>query len=69
MTKKHFKKVEELKQKGWLLRFEVNLVMNAINCIIYNEKQESNNRVEKVSVWNNIEDGIDWLYEWKLKKG
>ncbi len=67
MTSEHFNKVQELKDKGWLLRFEVNLILGKINCIIYNERQKRDGIVEKVSVWNTIEEGINWLHAWKFK--
>jgi len=69
MTKDHYRKLQELKELGvgWYIKFEVNTVMKLINCMIYNKKQELNGKVEKVSIWNTMEEGIDWLYAWKTK--
>jgi len=68
MTESHYTKLEELRDKGWYIKFEVNLVLKGFNCMIYNQKQAEEGRIDKLSFWNTPEDGIDWLHSWKLKK-
>lgn len=53
---------------GWFVRFEKNTVVNAINGILYNKKQEKADRCEKVFVYNTEEEILDAIYKWKFKK-
>ncbi len=69
MTSDHYRKIQELKDLGvgWHIKFEINTVMKTINCMIYSKDQERHGKVDKVSIWNTMEEGIDWLYTWKTK--
>jgi len=74
MTNKHLEKILSLKNKGvgWYIKFEVNTALSnnksiIWNCMIYSKRQERDGIVDKVSLWNTPEQGIDWLYAWKMK--
>lgn len=53
---------------GWFVNFKKNNVLNAINGILYNKRQEAEDRCEKVFVYNTEEEILDAIYKWKFKK-